>query len=292
MMDWSLIEQLLTEHTGRPFKIIDREVISGGSINTARRVSDGKQSFFVKINRAPLLHMFEAEAASLVELRNTSTIQVPEPVRYGLSGHECYFLMSWLELSGSPDTRLFAAQMAALHRHTHTQFGFHVDNTIGTTPQLNQWSDDWIDFWRKQRLGYQLKLARQNGFGRRLDGLGTRLLEKIPHFFETYTPLPSLLHGDLWSGNWGATGRGQPVIFDPACYYGDREADLAMMELFGQPGKLFFDAYHESYPMDDGYAVRKKLYNLYHLLNHANMFGGAYATQAANMMESLLIEAG
>ncbi|MBC8210783.1 MAG: fructosamine kinase family protein [Gammaproteobacteria bacterium] len=292
MIDWKLIEQLLSKHSGRTFHIVERQVISGGSINNARRVSDGRESFFVKINRAPLAHMFAAESAALEELHNTGAIRVPEPISHGVSGQECYFVMRWLDLSGSPDAQEFGRRMAALHRHTHQQFGFHLDNTIGSTPQLNNWSDNWIDFWQKQRLGYQLKLAKQNGFGDRLYALGLQLNEKTPLFFASYTPVPSLLHGDLWSGNWGATGKGQPVIFDPACYYGDREADLAMMELFGHPGKRFFDAYHESFALDPGYALRKKFYNLYHVLNHANLFGSSYAMQAENMIESLLVELG
>ena len=118
--------------------------------------------------------------------------------------------------------------------------------------------------------------------------LGQLLIEKDAAFFSDYRPAPSLLHGDLWSGNWAADQRGEPVIFDPACYYGDREADLAMMELFGSPGRAFFGAYNEAYAIDAGYKMRKDFYNLYHILNHANLFGSGYAHQAQDMLESLL----
>jgi len=127
-------------------------------------------------------------------------------------------------------------------------------------------------------------------FSHRLYDLGQSLIEQCAAFFSDYRPLPSLLHGDLWSGNWAGDEHGEPVIFDPASYYGDRETDLAMMELFGSPGQQFFAAYHDVYPVDSGFKVRKTFYNLYHILNHANLFGSSYALQAENMLESLLAE--
>ncbi len=290
MKIWDDIASAISTRLGAPFQLQQRQAISGGSINNAWRIDDGEQSFFVKTNRKQLAYMFEAEALALDELFKADEIKVPQPIASGISGQECYLVMSWLEMSGTPGPQRFGSQLAALHRHVNAQFGFAIDNTIGSTPQLNQWSDDWIDFWRKQRLGYQLKLARQNGFGAQLVDLGLDLSDRMAALFSTYRPQPSLLHGDLWSGNWGALAQGEPVIFDPASYYGDREADLAMMELFGHPGRAFFDAYHAAWPIDEGFAVRRNFYNLYHILNHANMFGGGYAMQAENMMESLLAE--
>lgn len=290
MTVWKQVEQDISMHLGRAFGIVEKQSIGGGSINNAYRISDVKNSFFVKMNRQQLAYMFEAESRALDELNKAHCIKVPELISCGVCGHESYIILSWIDFSGQPDSAVFGSQMAALHDVTAEQFGFDIDNTIGSTPQLNQWSNDWIDFWAKQRLGYQLELARSNGHSHRLYDLGLKLKDSMAVFFSDYRPQPSLLHGDLWSGNWGADGRGNPVIFDPASYYGDREADLAMMELFGHPGKKFFAAYNEHYPVHDGYAVRKNFYNLYHILNHANLFGSSYASQAENMMESLLAE--
>jgi fructosamine-3-kinase len=147
-----------------------------------------------------------------------------------------------------------------------------------------------VTFWREQRLGFQLRLAAQNGYGGQLQTLGKKLLDALPVFFVGYTPQPSLLHGDLWSGNHAFLSDGTPTIFDPAPYYGDRECDLAMTELFGGYAAAFYVAYRAWYPLDAGYATRRDLYNLYHILNHANMFGGGYARQAEQMMQRLFAE--
>jgi fructosamine-3-kinase len=178
--------------------------------------------------------------------------------------------------------------LARMHRVTGSRFGWHRDNTIGATPQVNTASEDWIAFWREQRLGFQLNLAAAKGHGGRLIANGMRLMERLPAFFPGGRPQPSLLHGDLWSGNAARTAEGEPVIFDPAVYYGDREADLAMTELFGGFPRPFYEAYAAEYPLDPGYAARKPLYNLYHVLNHLNLFGGGYGAQALRLMEQLL----
>ena len=170
------------------------------------------------------------------------------------------------------------------------RFGFAHDNFIGTTPQPNGWKVDWIDFWREHRLGFQLQLAEQNGYGGQLQSLGEKLMDALPAFFKDYTPQPSLLHGDLWNGNHAYLQDGTPTIFDPATYYGDRECDLAMTELFGGYSEDFYTAYRAAFPLDAGYATRKTLYNLYHILNHANLFGGGYARQAEGMIRRLLMK--
>ena len=287
---WQQIEQDISRHMGRSFLIKEKQGVSGGDINQAYRLSDGKTSFFIKINRRQLAFMFEAEAKALQEISQTASIRVPEPIATGVYGQEGYLILSWLRLSSSPKADVFGRQMAQLHRTTRPRFGFYLDNTIGSTPQINGWADSWVDFWQTRRLGFQLDLCHHNGYGGGLYDQGQRLIAEIPLFFEGYQPVASLLHGDLWSGNWSGDQDGQPVIFDPASYYGDREADLAMMELFGHPGRAFFAAYNEAYELDAGYAVRKNLYNLYHILNHANLFGSSYAMQAESMIDSLLAE--
>ena len=186
-----------------------------------------------------------------------------------------------LELASGGDYRALARMLAALHRTQSDRYGWPGDNYIGATPQPNGWSTDWVEFWRERRMKPQLALAASNGFavdsGFLLEGLG----KLIGH-----QPPASLLHGDLWSGNAGFH-RGEPVIFDPAVYYGDREADLAMTELFGGFPREFYAAYDEAYPLPAGYAQRKHLYNLYHLLNHLNLFGGAYLGQVESTLSLL-----
>ena len=170
---------------------------------------------------------------------------------------------------------------------TASCFGYAQDNFIGTTPQPNAWANDWVAFWREQRLGFQLRLAAQNGYGGRLQRLGEKLLDALPAFFAGYTPQPSLLHGDLWSGNHAFLADGTPALFDAAAYYGDRGCDIAMTELFGGYSADFYAAYRAAYPLDAGYTKRRDLYNLYHILNHANLFGGSYVHQAEQMMKKL-----
>jgi fructosamine-3-kinase len=164
------------------------------------------------------------------------------------------------------------------HRRPGPRFGWPRDNYIGATPQANAWCDDWAEFWRERRLRPQLEQARSKGFD-----LGKIALEDL---LIKHQPEPALLHGDLWSGNAGFTAEG-PVVFDPAVYYGDREADLAMTELFGGFPREFYDAYNEAWPLEAGYAQRKHLYNLYHLLNHLNLFGGGYLGQVSSTLRLL-----
>jgi protein-ribulosamine 3-kinase len=264
--------------------------VLGGDINQAYRLELGKYRFFVKLNRAVLLPMFNAEKAGLEAIRLSRTLRVPEVFMAGIEGDYAFIVMEFIEFGGQPDAGRFAVALAAMHNCFNQQFGFHLDNTIGSTAQVNVFNDDWVDFWRRHRLGFQLELARLNGLDAGLIDAGHRLLDELGKFFTTYQPRSSLLHGDLWSGNQAADTQGNPVIYDPACYFGDHEADLAMMELFGHPGARFFAGYAEHFPLDDGYVVRRELYNLYHVLNHANLFGGGYGLQALRMIESLLVQ--
>jgi len=289
---WAQISESLEQSAGSG-KVINRYSVSGGSINSAYRVeTESNNSFFVKLNRELLLPMFEAEAEGLQELRKPSAIRVPEPVFCGAGSGYAWIVTEFITFGrGSPQTQeLFGHQFAEMHRQTADRFGWHRDNTIGSTPQINRWDDNWIGFYRDHRLGFQLELAASNGFTGSLQTKGERLMVGLDALFSDYQPIPSLLHGDLWGGNQAADGDGNPVIFDPAVYYGDREADLAMTGLFGGFSSRFYDAYNEAWQLDDGYTVRKTLYNLYHILNHANLFGGGYAMQAEGMMDQLLAE--
>ena len=290
MIDWQSLGATLAQQLQLPPGEARVTSMSGGDINQACRLELGKKRFFVKLNRAELLPMFDAEKAGLDVIRQSHTLRVPEVLMTGVEGDHAFIVMEFIELGGRLDADRFAVALAAMHNSCNRQFGFYGDNTIGSTAQVNTFSDDWVDFWRRHRLGFQLDLARQNGLETRLIDAGHRLAEKLGSFFSTYQPRPSLLHGDLWSGNQGSDAEGNPVIYDPACYYGDHEADLAMMELFGHPGERFFAAYTEAFPIDSGYSQRRELYNLYHILNHALLFGGAYIAQASRMTNNLLAE--
>lgn len=288
---WAEISESLQQSAGGG-NIINRSSVSGGSINSAFRVDTEHHSYFVKLNRENLLPMFEAEAEGLDELRKPSAIRVPEPILCGAGHGYAWIVTEYIPFGrgGGESEAVFGQQFAAMHRYASDRFGWHRNNTIGSTPQINDWGSDWVSFYRKHRLGFQLNLAASNGFKGSMQSKGERLMADMGSLFDAYSPEPSLMHGDLWGGNKGVDEDGNPVIFDPAVYYGDREADLAMTSLFGGFSGRFYDAYDEAWPLDDGYAVRKTLYNLYHILNHANLFGGGYAMQAEGMMDQLLAE--
>ncbi len=290
MNPWSDIERSIREASGAPFVIESRAGIEGGCINECHVIQGHGRAYFVKTNAPDRAEMFAAEAAGLDEIGRTRTIRVPRPVCHGACPAASWLVLEHLELRPGDDKsmRALGRNLARLHRVTGGRYGWQRDNTIGSTPQINTPSADWIAFWREQRLGFQFDLAVAKGHGGRLLEGGRRLMEMLPAFFTDYSPAPSLLHGDLWSGNAGMTASGEPVIYDPAVYYGDREADLAMTELFGGFPQSFHASYHAEFPLDVGYATRKHLYNLYHVLNHLNLFGGGYGAQAERMIGQLL----
>ena len=290
MTDWNDIAEQIHLATGTPFTASSHRGVGGGSINDAYMISDGEQKYFVKLNRAQLVDMFEAEAAGLAEIAASLSVRVPRPICHGVSGNNSFIVLEYLELVSGESANALGQQLANMHQTTRERFGWDRDNTIGSTPQSNTWSDDWIEFYGKQRLLFQLGLPGAQRFGMQLVSAGEELVDNLGVFFESYHPDPSLLHGDLWGGNYATTRNGGPVIFDPAVYYGDREADIAMTELFGGFGRQFYDAYNEAWPLDPGYAVRKTLYNLYHVLNHLNLFGGGYGNQANSMIGRLQSE--
>jgi protein-ribulosamine 3-kinase len=288
------IARAVSEATGTPFKPDGRTTVGGGCINSTEILRGGEQRFFVKLNDSARLAMFEAEAEGLHEIAASNSVRVPHPICSGTHGGQSYLVLEYLDFGcvSAKSDALLGRQLAAMHRVTHALFGWRRDNTIGSTPQINNEETDWVDFYREHRLRFQLELAARNGYGGNLLRRGERLLEELPAFFASYSPQPSLLHGDLWGGNHAALRDGSPVIFDPAVYYGDREADLAMTQLFGGFSADFYAAYRESWPLDSGYRMRADLYNLYHVLNHLNLFGGGYRGQAEQTIERLFREIG
>ncbi|VAW69228.1 Ribulosamine/erythrulosamine 3-kinase potentially involved in protein deglycation [hydrothermal vent metagenome] len=291
---WQQLSEQISLHTQLEFQVNSHAALSGGCINQAYRVSNGVSQYFVKLNERHHLDMFEAEALSLHELSTSNTIRTPHPVCTGQTEDQAYLVLDFLTLTGHTGSaisaRILGQQLAAMHRTEASLFGWHRNNNIGSTPQNNQQQSQWIDFWREQRLLPQLHLAKQNGYGRPLSFISDRLLSDFDVLFESYQPVPSMLHGDLWGGNAAALADGTPVIFDPAFYYGDRETDIAMTHLFGGFSHDFYAAYNEAWPLDSGFAVRKTFYNLYHILNHLNLFGSGYLKQAISMAEQVLAE--
>lgn len=285
---WQYLEQQISQQTESPFKIQHKQSIFGGDINQAYKLSDEKRCYFVKTNDEAQLPLFEAEIIALKEIQQSCTIQVPKALVCGVYGKQSYLVLEFVGMQEAASNVLFGEKLAQLHLYQASRFGFQMDNYIGTTLQTNSWSDDWITFWQQQRLMPQLMLCKQNGYSGQLIDKGLELIEKTPYFFQSYQPKASLLHGDLWSGNYSSTLFGQPIIYDPASYYGDHEVDLAMTELFGHPSHDFYSRYQEIYPLDDGFNERKLFYNVYHILNHANLFGGGYQQQAINSIERLL----
>lgn len=289
---WLAIGQHIAVTTGRPFQVEAQRLAGGGSINTGYVLEGSGQRYFVKLNTAVLLSMFDAEAEGLHELARTELIRVPEPICWGTQSDSAYLVLEYLDLGRGRDTSFqdLGRRLAQLHRVQGSHYGWHRHNTIGSTPQINTRTENWLEFWQQHRLGYQLSLAARKGHRGKLQRQGDRLLAELPQWLRGYQPVPSLLHGDLWGGNFAVDAQGTPVIFDPAVYYGDREADLAMTELFGGFSSGFYQAYAAHWPLDSGYEVRKVLYNLYHVLNHLNLFGGGYLGQAERMIEVLLSE--
>ncbi len=286
---WKVIEKAIAESTGEPFEISGMNSIGGGCINDAQRLDGlGSTSYFSKTNDASFLPLFESEAEALREIEATKTIRVPAPICHGLAGEDRAFLvLEYVEAGsdGPSSQRQLGENLARLHQVRKPRFGWIRDNAIGSTPQPNDPCDDWASFFRDRRLRFQFDLAARKG--KRFRG-AEELLERIPELLAGHKAFPSLLHGDLWGGNAACDKKGEPFVFDPATYYGDRETDLAFTEMFGGFSVDFRQAYERTFPLDVGYPRRKVLYNLYHLLNHFNIFGGGYASSAQSSIDELL----
>ena len=259
-------------------------------VASGRFAREGR-ALFAKVVGLDEAARLEAEKEGLEALRATATVRVPAFVEEGRDEQRAWLLLEWLELSplGAASGAALGEALAALHRVPQQRFGWARDNFIGASPQPNGWSDDWLAFWRERRLVAQLRLAARNRLPSRLIDRGERLAADCEAFFRGHAPAKSLLHGDLWGGNASALPDGTPVVFDPAVYIGDREADLAMTALFGGFPPEFHAAYRAAWPLDDGFRfARRDLYNVYHVLNHANLFAGGYVRQAEDAIEGSL----
>lgn len=289
MPDWGMIRERLHDKGVRVANDTHPTAIGGGDISHAWRIDTSGGPIFLKTARASAFDMFSAEADGLNEIATAKAIRVPAVIGCDRVANDSFIAIEWLDFDRSTTAieQQLGERLAQLHRKQQGRFGWYRDNTIGRTKQVNTWTDDWTEFFRKYRLQYQLELAAENGYTGELQHLGQRLAEHLSELFDAYDPPASLLHGDLWSGNW-ASSAGQPVLFDPAVYYGDRESDIAMTRLFGGFGKEFYAAYEASWPLDSGHEQRCSLYELYHVLNHLNLFGRSYLGRALSLMRELL----
>jgi len=289
MPNWTNIIKQLNQCTGKAENLTSSKIIRGGSINSAYHISmDTGSEYFVKCNSINFQDMFGAEHEALREFQQVSSLTIPKPVYYGNNSSECFIVMDYIELKGNGNSYQLGQGLAKMHKISAKQFGWFRNNTIGSTPQSNTLHDNWVDFWRNERLLPQFEMLYPQGYQKHLKPKADKLLAGLELFFEDHKPSPALLHGDLWSGNYAFDQNGRGVIFDPALYYGDREADIAMTELFGGFSQDFYSGYQEEFPLADGYKKRKSMYNLYHILNHANLFGSSYLNQADHLLDQLL----
>ncbi len=269
------------------------QAVGGGDIALAYRVC-GPVDIFVKwmdrktTDRGGSAHLLEQEARNLAAIERTAAIKVPAVLGTGLVADGQWLALEYLALrprSADADAGL-GRQLASMHRHTGENYGWPTDNFIGSTVQYNQCGDRWAAFFAERRIRPQWQWLADRGAG--LSVGCQSLLEAVYRRLEDHQPPASLLHGDLWSGNAAMTDDGEPVVFDPACYFGDRETDLAMTRLFGGFDPAFYRAYESAWPLPAGAAVREPVYRLYHLLNHANLFGGHYLAAADRLAGSLI----
>lgn len=289
--------QRMTQHSESPASIVSIREVGGGSISRCLIIQTETAHWFVKLNRADQLAMFAAEADGLDALAACPFIGVPRVIGHGSVDAHAFLILERLKLrtlDARPENNHAAIDagraLAQLHRIGHQQPGWHQSNFIGSTVQKNRWSGSWAQFFGEQRLQFQLRLAKDKGYDGKLQRDGEKLLGRLPLLFASHRPAISLLHGDLWHGNEALDETGKLTLYDPAVYFGDRETDLAMAQLFGGFPASFYAGYNEAWPLDEGYARRKPLYQLYHILNHLNLFGGGYLHQAERMLQSLLVE--
>ncbi|MGA0340595.1 MAG: fructosamine kinase family protein [bacterium] len=255
--------------------ILDLLPVSGGCISEAWQVRTTEETVFVKLSKGLLPGMLAAEAEGLNELAKSGAIRVPEVIRLT----EDFLILEFIPTAINPPSDFWSKlgrQLANLHAYSQKIPGFHQDNFIGRSPQKNHSTANWKEFFWQSRLLPQWEMAVQRGIPNTTK-LVWQLLESLwPAPLEGSSAQSSLLHGDLWSGNVLVSNNGEPVVIDPAVYYGDAEADLSLTYLFGGFSAAFYQAYHEIRPKSEGFARRQKVYQLYHLLNHFNLFGNSY----------------
>lgn len=283
---WQAVNRLLSEHLGSA-EIRERVELPGGEIHPAWRLSYGDRDIFVKCNSREMLPIFAAEADQLALLARSKTVKVPEVYGVGSDRDYSFLLLEYLPLKplDQHNAYLLGQQLSALHQWSEQlQFGLDFDNELATLPQPNSWQKRWPNFFAEQRIGWQLQLAAEKGmvFGNIED-----ITDKVLARLHNHQPQPSLLHGDLWPHNCALSENG-PVIFDPACYWGDRECDFAMLPLYPNVPSYIYDGYQSRTPLPDDFPLRQPIYQLYYLLNRSNLFGGQHLVVAQRAIERLM----
>jgi fructosamine-3-kinase len=292
---WQYIEEAISTETGKLFRIHEKQAIyphaanslavddNDHPLNLSFKVSDGKRNYFIKLNKKECLINFQAEAYSLRQMDKLTHIACPHVTSIGTTLDKSFLVLDYIDFKKSKPVLWYqlGQQLAQMHYETqYGKFGWQHDNFIGETIQPNHWSNNWHTFFSDQRIAWQLQLLSERSI---LLGDIDYITKVCNDALLNHQVNPCLVHGDLWQGNTGFTCE-EGMLFDPACYYGDREVDIAMTELFGQFPFDFYRGYQAEYPLDDGYEQRKLVYNFYHILNHANIFGGIYIEQAKALL--------
>lgn len=278
----------LSRALGRPVRITHTRGVSGGDINQARHLKTSAGDFFVKFNRSAPKTAFSSEAAALTAMRDAqSVLRIPQVIYAQDPGSgPGYLVLEYIDTTAptADYDQNFGRGLAALHRAAAPKFGFEVGTYCGSSSQPNSWSEDWIAFYQNQRLEHQLQLG-SSAYSAAQRKTIRRLLDVLPERLAAPDEAPALIHGDLWAGNAMVDETGAPTLVDPASYYAHREAEFGMMTLMGGFSAAVYDSYHEAFPLAQGWRERNPLYQLYHLMNHATLFGGGYASQAARLAE-------
>ncbi|MEM8530028.1 MAG: fructosamine kinase family protein [Chloroflexota bacterium] len=269
----------------------ERATVGGGDISQAVHLRTDQSTYILKWSERGLPGFFDAEAHGLTLLASTGAVRVPEVIasQSDVAGQPDFLLLEWLAAPPSSSRRVAAEALghalATLHQSTAAAYGLDCDNYIGATPQPNEWMTSWVTFFRERRLRFQTELAQRYG---RLSGDRAhrmeQLLDRLDTWIDEQAVQPALLHGDLWGGNFIIGPGGAPALIDPAVSYGDREADLSFTTLFGGFPDAFYHAYEEAWPLAAGWQERRDLYNLYHLLNHLNLFGESYGSSVDTVL--------
>ena len=285
---WQAITQQLSDTLMFQFDLVEKTKLQGGDISESYMITDGKERYFVKLNDRNFLPNFEAEAENLRVLRESSSIHVPEHVLTGSTKDHSFIILNYLvtkPLDDATNSFKFGLELAKLHQWgDQKEYGFDIDNYLGCIVQPNNWTKKWCQFFAEQRIGWQLQLMHEKGV--HLVNID-EFVDVIKQRLANHTPRPALLHGNLWNENVANSPIG-PICYDPATYWGDRECDIAMTELFNGFQPEFYQAYEEMLPLDFGYVERKDIYNLYHILNHYNHFGGHYLDEAEYLVKKIL----
>ncbi len=284
---WTQIQDTISHAINRPFVIEDKHQLSTSHNINLYKVHDEHSVFFIKLADKPYAEQFDAEAFCIQELIQESLFFVPDSIVTGTTMSHAFHVIEWIDLEDDCCATWYkmGETLAKMHKkHEQAMFGFEQDNFIGATAQPNQWHKKWDVFFSEQRIGWQLQLLKEKGIKVCDIEPFIALVKELLHHHHIK---PSLLHGDLWRGNVSFY-KNQPVVYDPACYFGDREVDVAMTELFGKFHHDFYQGYQNTYPIAQGYESRKPIYNLYHILNHANLFGGNYIDDAHNQITKII----